>query len=225
MPLDRSWFAPILLLLLGFISVLFGALHLNLLGQGDVGAEHQMASTHYFNMPVPIIIHIISGSFFNIFVPLQFAKQIRSRWPKLHRYLGRCLLICALGFGFSGLWMNHFYPQYGGVLKYLGIAVHCLVLVVSLLLAYRAIRRGDVESHKAWMMRMTAAALSPATQRLFIIPTYLLIGEDLVTDVVIAGVIWFGLAVNLGFVEWILRKKKASDFKRTSHKQVAESSY
>ncbi|SMF00397.1 Predicted membrane protein [Alteromonadaceae bacterium Bs31] len=209
----RAYVAPALLFLLGTITVAFGALQMSLLQQGDVGAQSEMASAHYFSMPIPIIVHIIAGSLFNLLVPLQFVAPLRARFPRVHRYLGGCLALCALAFGLSALWMNGVYPQYGGAAKFWGIIAHCCVLLGSLALALMAIRKKQVARHRAWMMRMTAAALSPATQRLFFIPAVVVFGENIVTDVVIGGVIWFGLIVNLVFVEWWLFRSAATEQK------------
>ncbi len=201
---------PLLLLLLGSVSILFGALQVTLISQGPEGAVQDMASPAYFSMPVPILTHIIFGTLFNLLMPLQFMPQIRAKKPAFHRLLGRFLILFALGFGFSALWMNQFYPQYGGLMKYMGIVSHVVVMLGALTLALVAIRRRNIATHRIWMMRLTAAALSPATQRLVAVPAFLLFGESVLTDAVIAGFIWFGLVANLLFVEWILRKETRS---------------
>ena len=207
----KAYISPALLFLLGTITVAFGALQMRLLQQGDVGTQSAMASAHYLSMPFPIVVHIIAGSLFNLLMPLQFVSLLRERLPRFHRCLGRCLVVCALAFGLSALWMNSVYPQYGGSAKYWGILAHCCVLIGSLVLAVMAIRKKQVERHKVWMMRMTAAALSPATQRLFFVPAVMVFGESIVTDVVIGGVIWFGLIVNLAFVEYLLFRSGGSE--------------
>jgi uncharacterized membrane protein len=193
---------------LGFVSIMFGALQVSLLSQGEAGAVSDMSNPVYFTMPLPILMHNIFGSLFNLLMPLQFVTQLRAKRPQFHRLMGRFLMVCALGFGISALFMNQVYPQYGGIFKYLGIVTYCVVLIGSLTLGLIAIKQKRVADHRVWMMRMTAAALAPATQRLVIIPAFVIFGEALITDAVIATVIWFGLAVNLLFVEWLINKDK-----------------
>lgn len=199
----KSLAAPILLFLLGSVSVVFAILQASLLAQGDIGAQNPMAVAYYFSMPLPIIIHIICGSLFNICVPLQYMSYIRTRFNTVHKTIGVLLIFSALGFGSSALWMNHFYPQYGGTGKYLGMLAHCAVVVVSVFYGVRAIRKKDIQTHKLWMMRLTAAALSPATQRVMIMPAVLVFGEEILTNFMISFVIVLGLVINLGFVEYL----------------------
>lgn len=206
-------FTPLWLLLLGAVSIAFGALQVTLLSQGPAGANNDMANAAYFAMPLPILLHIIFGSLFNLLVPLQYVAQFRTRLPRVHRLMGRFLIFCALGFGLSALYMNQVYPQYGGLLKYLGIVTYVVVLTGSLALGIRAIRRKQVAQHRVWMMRVTAAALAPATQRLIIVPVFIAFGESILTDAVIAGVIWLGLIVNLAVVQWVIRREpQQSDY-------------
>ncbi|MDN4503899.1 DUF2306 domain-containing protein [Alteromonadaceae bacterium BrNp21-10] len=208
MRFNQPWVNPLLLLLLGSVSVLFGVMQMSLLGQGEAGMQNEMATAHYFSMPIPIVIHILTGCLFNLLMPLQFFKLFRARFPVAHRYIGRGLVVCILAFGLSGLWMNHLYPQYGGVAKYTGIVAMCAVLIISMALAVIAIRRGDVTAHRIWMMRATAAALSPATQRIIILPAFAVFGQSVMTDWIIGGLIWLGLIINLLFVERLVYKER-----------------
>ncbi len=199
----KPWVATFLLFLLGAVSIAFGALQLSLLGLGERGAQSAMATAHYVSMPVPIIVHIVTGSLFNLLLPLQFARPLRARYPSVHRALGRVCLVCGVGFALSALWMNEMYPAYGGWAKYLGIVAHSGLLLAALFMAIRAIRQGDVACHQRWMMRAAAVALSPATQRIIVIPSISIWGEQILTDAVIGGLIWLGLIVNGIFVEWV----------------------
>ncbi|BCD95993.1 DUF2306 domain-containing protein [Marinagarivorans cellulosilyticus] len=203
---SRQWLTPFLLLMLGSVSVIFGALQLYSLGQGLPPAPTPDQALHYFAMPWPVVTHIVCGTIFNLIAPFQFAGIIRRRYPLWHRWAGRVLILCAFGAGASSLWMNHFYPAFGGTMKYLGILAHNIVLLGSLILSVKAILRRDIARHRAWMMRAVAAMLSPATQRLLIIPWVGITG--ILNDTIIAAVIWGGLAVNLVVVEWFLRHKQ-----------------
>lgn len=203
---QRAWLAPVLLLLLGSVSVLFGFFQLYSLGQGLPANPGPDEALHYYAIPWPVVVHIVCGTVFNLIAPLQFAALIRQRYRVWHRWSGRVLIICALGAAASSLWMNHFYPAFGGTMKYLGIVAHNVVLVGSIAMSVQAILKRDVLRHRAWMMRAVAAMLSPATQRVLIIPWVGITG--IFNDAIIATVIWCGLLINLAVVEWLLRSSK-----------------
>ncbi|WP_286232711.1 DUF2306 domain-containing protein [Thalassotalea sediminis] len=193
------WRTSILLLLLGMISIALGVLQLNSIGNGTTNST-------YTETPLPIVIHIVFGIFFNLLSPLQFAEPIRRKTPGFHRILGRLLAVSAIPVVLSALWMNQFFPSYGGALKYAGIVAYNLLLITSLVIAIYAIAQKNIIRHKLWMMRAMAAALGPATQRLIILPIFMLFGQEILTDLIIGILIWAGLIVNLLFVEYIHRK-------------------
>ena len=203
---QRAWLAPALLFLLGSVSVFSGFYQLYSLGQGLPANPSPDEALHYYAMPWPVALHIVCGTLFNLIAPLQFVELIRLRYSFWHRWAGRVLIICALGAAASSLWMNHFYPAFGGTMKYLGIVAHNVVLVGSIAMSVQAILKRDVLRHRAWMMRAVAVMLSPATQRVLIIPWVGVTG--IFNDAIIATVIWCGLLINLAVVEWLLRSNK-----------------
>ncbi|WP_420629670.1 DUF2306 domain-containing protein [Candidatus Leptofilum sp.] len=204
--LKKGWLAPALLLALGSLNVLSGAMQLNNIQQGPPPVPDEFTAMQYFLMPIPIVLHIVGGILFNLLGPLQFAPAIWQRWPQWHRWSGRLLIVAGFMVAFSGLWMNHFYPAYGGVLKYSGIMVNSLGLAVSLLIAVRAILVRDIPHHRVWMMRAIAFGLGPATQRLFVLPIFFITGS--ISNLMIGFVIWLGFSLNLLVVEWILWRER-----------------
>lgn len=201
-----NWLTPLLLLLLGSLNILFGALQIDaVLLQGAIGGE-EFASPQYLETPIPIMLHIVAGILFNLLGPLQFAPITWQRWSRWHRWSGRMLVGAGIIAGLTGVWMNHFFPQYGGPLKYPGILIFGLGQVVTLVLALMAIRQGDVSRHRAWMMRAIAIGLGPATQRLIILPIFFILGG--ISDFAIGLLIWGGFLLNLIVVEWILSRQK-----------------
>ena len=201
-----NWVGPGLLLLLGSLNILSGAMQLDKLWLGPPDSPDEFTAMHYFASPIPIVFHIIAGTIWNLFGPLQFVPKIRRKWPKFHRYSGRFLVLSGFIVGITGLWMNHFFPAYGGPAKYISIVVHSIGIMVSLSIALQAIFKRDIKRHELWMMRAVAIGLSPATQRVFILPIYFITGD--VSDLVIGVGMWSAFVVNLGFVEWARRRKK-----------------
>lgn len=202
----RNWLVPTLLLLLGALNVISGAFQLDSIQQGPPAVPDEFTTMEYFTSPIPIVGHIIFGIFLNILGPLQFAPVTWRRWPMWHRWSGRLLIVSGFVVAASGLWMNHFYPQYGGLLKYPGIVVNSIGIAASMALALWYIRSRDIPSHRKWMMRAIAFGLGPATQRLFLLPVFLIYG--MVSDMTIGIVIWLGFLLNLAVVEWVLARER-----------------
>jgi hypothetical protein len=67
-------------------------------------------------------------------------------------------------------------PLQGSLLFWVRLAVGS-GMALSLVLAVRAIRDGNVPSHQAWMLRAYALGQGAGTQVLFLLPPQLLSGE------------------------------------------------
>lgn len=189
--LSKPWRLAGCLWLLGMVSVLFGLMHMFNFASGQTDPD----APHYELMPVPIVIHLITGTLMNLLIPLQFEATFRRKHRGIHRLAGSIVALCVMITFVSTLWMNHFYPAYGGSAKYWGIWAHNLLLVGGCLWALIAISKGNLKHHRLGMVCMAAAALSPATQRIVIIPIFVILGD--VSDALIGAIIWFGLIFNL----------------------------
>lgn len=198
----KQWRTFVLLMLLGMVSIGLGALQLNTISQGAVAGA-------YVDMPVPIVLHIVFGIVFNLLSPFQFVDVIRAKFLKFHRCNGVLLVLSAVIVTFTALWMNHYYPSYGGLLKYSGIVAYNIVMLAALYLAIKHALKQHIKNHQLWMMRAVAVGLAPATQRIIIIPLVVIFGEHIVTDLFIGLLIWSGLIINLLFVEFIRFKARS----------------
>ncbi|MEM8889272.1 MAG: DUF2306 domain-containing protein [Bacteroidota bacterium] len=203
---SSGWLGPILLLLLGSLNILSGAFQLDSIFQGPAIPIEETESPHYHLTPFPIVVHIIVGILFNLLAPFQFAPAVLKKWPRYHKWMGRVLVVSALGVAVTGMWMNENFPVFGGFLKYSGVHLSAIGLILSLALAIRFILRRDVRRHKIWMMRAIALGLGPATQRLIIMPVFFAYG--LPSEMAIGLLVWGGYLINLAFVEWLLFREK-----------------
>src|SRR5581483_7004663 len=52
------------------------------------------------------MIHIIPGLFFVVLAPFQFVRGLRSRRPRLHRWMGRVVLVSGIVIGSTALVMS-----------------------------------------------------------------------------------------------------------------------
>jgi uncharacterized membrane protein len=192
--------------MLSFIPVASGAFRLT---QLTGGAQITPANARFFASPLPVVIHIVGASLFAILGAFQFATGLRRRWPGWHRVAGRILVVCGLLAGFSALWMTLFYPHPVGDGDFLS-ALRLLfgsAMIVSIVLAYTAIRRGNVTRHRAWMMRGYAIGLGAGTQALVLMVGEMISGKPgELSRALLMGAAW---VINLAVAEWVIRRQPA----------------
>ncbi len=201
-----EWLAIAGLLLMSFIPVASGAFRLS---QLSAGAPVTPANARFFAAPLPVVVHILSSSLFAILGAFQFASGLRRRWPAWHRGAGRLLVVCGLLVGLSGLWMTLFYPRPVGDGDFLA-ALRILfgsAMILSVSLSFYAIRRGNVNQHRAWMMRGYAIGLGAGTQALTLMAGEMIAGKpDELSRALLMGAAWL---INLSVAEWSIRRRAA----------------
>jgi hypothetical protein len=105
--------------------------------------------------------------------------------------------------------MTLFYPwpKGDGTLLYALRLLFGSALVLSIVLGFSAIRRGDVRRHRAWMMRGYAIGLGAGTQALTLAAGELIAGPpNELSRALLMGAAW---VINLAVAEWIIRKRPA----------------
>jgi uncharacterized membrane protein len=201
------------LLVLSLIPLASGAFRLTQLAGGP---EIMPAAARFDASPLPVVLHIVSASVYAILGPFQFATGFRRRRPGWHRAVGRLLVLCGLLVGLSGLWMTLFYPHPAGdgELLYAFRLLFGSAMVVSIVLGFAVILRGDVIRHRAWMMRGYAIGLGAGTQVLTLLAGALIIGPPSeLSRALLMGVAW---VINLAVAEWAIRKRSAPPVRTAS---------
>lgn len=194
------------LLLLGMLPLFFGAFRLTELAGGPAILP---ADARFSASPLPVALHIVTASVYTLLGVFQFAPEFRRRRPRWHRAAGRLLVLCGLLVGLSALWMTLLYPVKAGTgeLLYAFRLLFGSAMVVSMVLGFTSIRRGDVIQHRAWMARGFAIGLGAGTQALILMVWEMIIGppSELSHDLLM-GAAW---VVNLVIAEWVIRKRPA----------------
>lgn len=153
--------------------------------------------------PAPVVFHIVAAALFALLGALQFSTRIRRRRPNWHRRSGRMLVVAGLVVAGSGLWMTLFYPDApGGDLLW---AVRLLVgsaTATALVLGFTAIRRRDIRSHRAWMIRGYALAAGAGTQLFTEGISKAAFGDG---DLSKALSMTAGWLINIAVAEWVIR--------------------
>jgi uncharacterized membrane protein len=128
-----------------------------------------------FPTPLGLRVHIVASGVALLVGPFQFARALRHRLPRVHRWLGRTYVIaCAVG-GVSGGLIAMFSssgPVAGA--GFLGLALSWLTATT---LGYRAIRTGDVARHRRWMTRSFALTYAAVMLRIYL-PVAMIVGLE-----------------------------------------------
>ena len=201
----RQWLVPTGLIALSLVPVAAGAARLTqLAGGGPVTSEN----ARFFDMPVPVIVHIIGATVFCLVGALQFVPALRRNpW---HRRAGRLLVPFGLAAAVSGLWMAVFYdlPAHDNALLEAFRLFFGTLMVACLVLGVTSIMRRNVNRHRLWMMRGYAIGLGAGTQVLVILPWTIAFGAP--SPMVRALLMGSGWAINLAVVEIIYRRSVAA---------------
>ena len=110
------------------------------------------------------LVHILPGALFLGLATLQFARSFRQKHWRLHRRLGRILVIAGLIIGTSALVMS-FKMNIGGPNETAATTLFAIVFLICLIKAYLFIRRKQVARHREWMIRAYGVGLGVATTR------------------------------------------------------------
>jgi hypothetical protein len=191
---------PAALLTLTAVPVVAGAVRM---GQLTTGARITEDNARYFASPVPIMLHIVGVTVFCVLGAFQFVPPRRGR----HRVAGRVVVLCGLVAAGSGVWMALFYPLPAADHELLTVfrLVFGSLMAGALVLAFTAIRRRDVVTHRAWLVRAYAIGVGAGTQAVVMAFWFAVAGvPDPITRALLLGAGW---VLNLVVAEHIVRRK------------------
>lgn len=200
-----DWLIPAGLIALAAIPIAAGIFRLTALAaDGPITPEN----ARFFASRLPVTLHIISVSLYCILGAFQFHPGFRRKRPAWHRVAGRILVVAGLVAALSGVWMALTYA----IVPADHILLHFLRLffgtgmAVSIVIAFVAIRKRDVNRHQAWMRRAYAIGQGAGTQALTQIPLVMIFGE--LGPLSLALAMGAGWGINLGVAEWLIRRRR-----------------
>jgi uncharacterized membrane protein len=112
--------------------------------------------------------HLAPGAIYLLGAPLQLSYRFRSRHYQVHRRLGRVVLAAGLISGVFAIVFGLLF-SFGGALEAAAAVVFGAWFVFCLFCAFRAIRGGDVVTHRRWMIRAFAVGLGVGTVRIWLV--------------------------------------------------------
>lgn len=136
------------------------------LSSGRVPPEGDFDRRYVLN-PWIAYLHIIPGTLYLLGAPFQFSTRIRRRRIRWHRRLGRVLIPAG--------WITAVFAIVVGLVMPFGLFAEASATVVfgsyfllSLTLAYRAVKSGDITTHRRWMIRAFAVGVGVGMIRIVI---------------------------------------------------------
>ena len=114
-----------------------------------------------------LYLHIVFAALALLLSPLQFAPRLRARVPRLHRVLGRVAFGSIGVAGCAGLVLAP--GNMAGPIGTAGFGTLALLWVTFAAIAFRAIRRGDIATHRRWAIRTFALTYAAVTLRLWLV--------------------------------------------------------
>jgi uncharacterized membrane protein YozB (DUF420 family) len=145
-----------------------------------------------------LISHIVGSMIALALGPFLIINRIRTRWPAVHRWMGRCYLLGVLFGGMAGLLLANY--AYGGWLNRVGFGLLAVSWLTTGLMAFIRIREGNIQDHRRWVIRnfaLTLGAISLRLQTIFL-------GAIFDFDTAYAIVAWSAWVPNLIIAEWII---------------------
>jgi uncharacterized membrane protein len=205
----RDWWIPASLLALTFVPVAAGAARLV-----DLSSGRTEENARFFDLPAPIIVHIVGATTFCVLGAFQFMPSFRRRRPGWHRWSGRVLVPAGLAAALSGMWMAAFaeLPAHDNTALMWIRLLFGSVMLAGLVLGLTAIRRRDVRTHQRWMARAYAVGQGAGTQALVLGPMVLVVDQP--GGTLKASGMAFAWVLNLAVAEWLVRRSQSRQSRR-----------
>lgn len=113
-------------------------------------------------------LHIAPATIYLTGGALQLNAGFRRRHLRLHRWLGRVVLICGLICGVFAIAFGLLWPT-GGASEATTTVVFGVWFEICLLNAFRSVREGRLAGHRLWMIRAYAVGSAVGTIRLVVL--------------------------------------------------------
>lgn len=189
------------------------------LADEEVGLAPHYAAQPAF-VQVALYAHIAGATVALLLGPLQFWRGLRERMPRLHRGTGRVYLAGVAIGGVAGIVIAPF--GFGGFVGFFGFGALGVLWLVTAWRAYRSIRRRDIASHQAWMIRnfaLTYAAVMLRTWLPVLLVVQIPFGSfdfDAAFANAYAAVPFLCWLPNLVVAEWLIRRRGLPSYRVTA---------
>jgi len=104
-------------------------------------------------------LHFAAGGIILVLGSIQLISSIRTRYPSIHRWIGRLYVLSSLLASIGGLLFIIVKGAIGGLVMNIGFSVYGLLMLISAIETYRHAAAGRIEKHRAWALRLYALAI------------------------------------------------------------------
>lgn len=162
-----------------------------------------------------LITHIFFAFIALIAGFLQFVKKIRTRYPRIHRIIGKIYYASVFISGILSLIVIFYIENFSKVLSFLALAILWIFTTIK---GIHSVKKKNYIAHQIWMTRsfgITLVAVSGRVLVPLILLAYFLLnglhvpgGRERMVEEALNVNIWVGLLINLIIIEWIILKRK-----------------
>ncbi|GAA4199685.1 DUF2306 domain-containing protein [Streptosporangium oxazolinicum] len=167
---------------------------------------------HYLSL----MVHAVPGGLALALGPVQFVTRLRVRRPKVHRVVGRVYMISIV--------IASIAAAVNAAITISGFAVQVAFFILvaawlyTLAMAYRHIRRGEVQLHRIWMIRNYALTFAAVTLRV-----YLLLGLQLSPSAgfepIYTAAVWASILGNVLVAEYFIVQRTLAPLARRQQRR------
>lgn len=150
--------------------------------------------------------HIVLGGIALLIGWMQFSSKLRRKRMRLHRTVGKIYVVTVLISGVCGIYIAQFAT--GGITNVIGFSLSGIVWLATTLLAYNAIRNGNIKAHQNFMIYSYAVCFSAVTLRIWL-PLLMVITGDFILAYLIVG--WLSWVPNLAVAYFIIKRQQRKE--------------
>ena len=153
-------------------------------------------------------VHVLSGILALLIGPFQFLRRLRSRFVRVHRFMGATYVASATALGVTGLILAP--TAYTGRVASAGFTVLDLAMLFTTWTAVRMVLAGRFGEHRRWMIRSFSLILAGVMLRVWV-PTHEALAAagivDFSFETAYAAIAWLCWVPNLLLAIWFTRHK------------------
>jgi len=166
----------------------------------------------FWSIRILIRIHVAFAITMIFSGPLQFWTGLRMRYLTFHRWCGRVFLVTGTYVACTAMYLG-LHPRTGGIVMGIGLSLNGLFWLAAAAMAYYAIRLGNIQQHKEWMVRTYVLACNGVVGDRILADIPILVrrvGSDAVSD--LSG--WLLWTLPLMIAEIIIQVRKLRRIRR-----------
>ncbi|MEW2922412.1 DUF2306 domain-containing protein [Muricauda sp. ANG21] len=150
--------------------------------------------------------HIVLGGIALLIGWMQFSSKLRRKRMRLHRTVGKIYVVTVLISGVCGIYIAQFAT--GGITNVIGFSLSGIVWLITTLLAYNAVKNGNIKAHQNFMIYSYAVCFSAVTLRIWL-PLLMAITGDFISAYLIVG--WLSWVPNLAVAYFIIKRQQRKE--------------